>query len=410
MANTLVTSSIVLREVAFSFLNKVKFVANCNRTYDDAYRQNGAVVGNTVQARLPQRFTVSDGQGYQAQNLLNQTVPITLTNQKHVDFGWSSAERTTELQDIKRNYVQPAAQALANAADVLAYNAVYRDVYNVTGTLGTTPSAALTYLQGRVKMLDQAVDGPFVAVLDTLAMATLNNAISTLFHPVGALSSTWREGMMAANQLGVAEWYEDQNRSLHTSGTFTASTPLVDGASQTGSTINIDGWASGASTLNKGDILTMAGVYSVNPVSYVSTGRLQQFVVTATTSDVAGAMATLPISPSIITSGSLQTVSVSPVNNAVVTVWSANPAGGVLATTVSPQSMIYTKDAFAFVMADLVKPNAGASATSVSDKEFGIAIRYVEQYIGTSDQNLNRLDILIGAATIRAGAATRVVG
>jgi hypothetical protein len=146
-------------------------------------------------------------------------------------------------------------------------------------------------------------------------------------------------------------------------------------AGQTGSTISITGWASGATTLKKGDILTIAGVNTVNPLAYSSVGRLQQFVVTADTSDSSGATATLPISPSIITSGQLQTVDTTAANNAAVTVWSANPAGGTLATTASPQSLVYHPDAFAFVMADLKKPvrvrKRPLSARSRSASRFG---------------------------------------
>ena len=158
-----------------------------------------------------------------------------------------------------------------------------------------------------------------------------------------------------------------------------------------------------------GDIFTVAGVFSVNPISYTSTGRLQQFTVTATISDTAGAI-TVAISPSIITSGQLQTVNASPANAAAITVWSANPTSGVLATTTSPQSLVFHTDAFAFVMADLVQPGAGAKSTTVRSKQFGIAIRWVEQYQIQTDQNPSRLDILIGAATLQARLACRVVG
>src|SRR5207249_2857181 len=115
--NTLATPTWVTREVARGFLNQIKFVANVNRTYDSQYEQKGAKVGNTVNARLPQRFVVTDGQALQIQNLFDQTVPITLTNQKNVAFGYSSAQATTELDDIRTRYVQPGAEALANAAD-----------------------------------------------------------------------------------------------------------------------------------------------------------------------------------------------------------------------------------------------------------------------------------------------------
>lgn len=87
MANTLVTSSLVTKEVARGFTNEVQFLAHVNRTYDDQYAAFGTKVGSTVNARMPNRFTVSDGQALQLQNLQDQTVPITLTNQKQIAFG-----------------------------------------------------------------------------------------------------------------------------------------------------------------------------------------------------------------------------------------------------------------------------------------------------------------------------------
>jgi len=410
MANTLATPSWVTKEVARFFTNMIEFIANVNRTYDDQYVQSGAHVGNTVNARLPQRFTVTDGQALQLQNIFDQTVPITLTNQKNVAFGYSSAQATTELDSIRQRYVMPAAEALANAADVLAFLAVYRDVYSSVGVPGTTPSTTLTYLQAGVKLTDLSTPmAGRVAVLDPLAMSTLANTSSTLFNPSAVISENYKKGMFGREQLGVSEWYQDQNRPVHTTGTFTACTPTVNGASQTGATLVTQAWASGATTLNRGDIFTVAGVNSVNPLSYTSTGRLQQFVVTTTISDTAGAI-TVAISPSIITSGQLQTVDASPANGAAIQVWNANTASGVLATTTSPQSMVYHPDAFAFVMADLIKPGAGATATTVRSKEFGLSIRMVEQYQIGTDQNPSRLDILIGAATVQARLACRVVG
>jgi hypothetical protein len=152
-------------------------------------------------------------------------------------------------------------------------------------------------------------------------------------------------------------------------------------------------------------------VFSVNPVSYSSSPRLQQFVVTADTSDSSGAMATLPISPSIITSGQLQTVSNSPANDAVVTVLGAtSPTGGTLATTVSPQSLLYTRDFGVLASADLVMPQGGADAQRISDSEMGMSIRWVRQYQIGTDQNDSRFDILIGPAVLQARCAAAIEG
>jgi P22 coat protein - gene protein 5 len=411
MANTLATPTWVTKEVARGFVNEVSFLSHVNRTYDDEYVINGAKVGNTVNARLPQRWTVSDGQAMVLQNILDQTVPITLTNQKHIAFGYSSAQATTELDEIRTRYTTPAGEALANAADVLAFNAVYRDIYSSVGSPGTTPSTTLAYLQAGVKLTDLSTPlAGRVAVLDPMAMVTIANTSSTLFNPSGTISENYTKGQFGREQLGISGWYQDVNRPAHTTGTFTASTPLVNGADQTGSSLLTNGWASGATTLKKGDAFTIAGVYTVNPQSYANTGRLQHFVVTADSNDTAGAMA-IGISPPIITSGQLQTVTNSPAHQAVISVVGAtSPTAGTLATTVSAQSLVYHPDAFAFVMADLMKPSAGAEATTVRSKKFGFSIRLVEQYQIATDQNPSRLDMLLGAATVQARLAVRMWG
>jgi|TARA_R110000787_G_scaffold56922_2_gene130530 hypothetical protein len=412
MANSLVTPTWYTKEVARILVNNLKFASNVNRTYDDAYVQSGAKVGYTVNARMPQRYQVTEGQALQTQALNDQYVPITLTHQKNIAYSWSTASMTQEIDSVRDRYVKPAAAALANVIDYDGLNTLFKDVYQSVGTPGTTPSTNLTYLQAGAKLTDSAAptDGR-VAVLDPTSMVTLANANLALFNPSAQISEQYREGQFASRALGVSEWYEDANVSKYTTGTYTASTPLVNGASQTGSTLVTNGWASGAATLNKGDIFTLAGVYGVNPVSYASTGQLQQFVVTTTTTSVGVNMATLPISPSIITSGQLQTVTASPADDAVITVLgTTNPAGGTLAATVSSQSLVYHPDAFALVMSDLHRPTSGAEATVVRSKELGISIRMVQQYQIGTDSEPTRLDILYGWATLRPTLACRVQG
>lgn len=409
--NQLATPTWVTKQTAREFVNDLTFLAHVNRTYDDQYIVEGAKVGDTVLARLPQRFQVTDGQSLQLQSLFDQTVPVSLTNQKNVGFGYSTKQQTTQIDMVQQRYIVPAGKALANAAEVLAFNAVYRDIWNAVGTPGTTPSATLTFLQAGTKLTDFAtpLDGR-VAVLDQLAMQTLANTSSTLFNPSGKISGNYERGQFGDNQLGIEGWFQDPARPTFTTGAFTSATPVINGANQTGSTLATNGWASGATALVKGDVFTIAGVFSVNPLTYQSNGRLQQFVVTANTVDVTGAIAALPISPSIITSGQLQTVTNSPANGAGITL--IGGAGGTYAytATVSPQSFVYHPDAFAYVMADLISPDAGAISRTVRSKELGIAIRWVQQYQIGTDQQPSRLDILIGAATLQARLACRVFG
>lgn len=401
MANTIVTPSWTMKEVGRRFVNSLMFADNVNRDYDDQYFQSGAKVGYTVNARLPQRFTVTEGQALQLQNLNNQTVPISLTHQKNIAFGWSTADRTMLIEDVRDRYVNPAGEALANIVDWDGLQTVTKDVWNSVGVPGTTPSTNLTYLQAGAKLSKQAVPANGrIALLDPIGQITLVNANQALFGvPMAARNEQWATGQFSDRALGADRWLMDQNIWTETYGTYGGS-PVVNGAGQTGTSLVTSGWSSGASTLNKGDTFTIAGVNAVNPMNNTSTGQLQDFVVTSTISDTTGAM-TIQIQPSIVTSGQLQTVDASPANSAVITVRGATGA-------VSPQTLIYNKDAFALVMADLYKPTAGAEVEAVRDRALGISIRMVRQYQIGTDQEPTRLDILYGWATVRPQMAVRI--
>jgi hypothetical protein len=401
----------VTKETAAGYVNNLVFADNLTKEYNDQFKGNGAHRGDTINVRLPQRFVAQHGQGMVVQNIFDQTTPVTLNDQIHVAMSLSSAQRTTSVDQVRERYIKPAAQTLANAADVSAYSTLWPYVYSSVGTPGTTPSATLTYLQAGGKLDDLAVNGKRNATLDVAAAYTIANAATTLFNPTGEIAKIFKEGMMGQNQLGINEWRKSQSVQSRTTGTFTASTPLVQGAGQTGSVLDTNGWASGAATLKRGDKFTIAGVYTVNPVSFTTLPRLQQFTVTADTTSVGVDMDTLPISPSIITSGQLQTVSNSPANAAVITVLGAtSPAAGTLATTVSPQSLLYTKDFGVLATADLVMPEGGADGDRIADKEMGLSIRWVRQYQIGTDQNDMRLDILIGPAVLQARCAVAIEG
>lgn len=304
----------------------------------------------------------------------------------------------------------PAAETLASVYDRVALGDVYKQVYNMVGTIGTIPTAGLTYSTAVSKILDNAgKDEGIVAILSPLSNATIAASTSLMFHPGGKLAENWTKGQFAAEQLGISKWFTDQNTPRFTSGVASvASTPVINGAGQTGSSIITSGWGAGGAALVKGDIVTFAGCYGVNPLSKESTGRLQQFVLTADVADAAGA-ATLSISPAIITSGQLQNVTASPTNGGAVTYWSM-AVGGTQAATVGPQNLVFHPKAFATAMADLVMPNGGAKGTRVQSKDLGVAMRFVEQYSITSDQNLNRLDILFGSTAVAPEWAVRVTG
>lgn len=399
--NTFITPTWVTKDVATFWKNSLRLLGQFDRQWDESFRNkpDGAQIGYTVQARIPQRFTVSEGQGLQPQAILNQTVPITINHQYHVDMGWSSAEATLEVEEVQKRYTMPAGEALANKWDTQAGLEVYKSVYFAIGAPGQRIQDNQTYLDGVALLQNVGVPTPICGVLDPRSQAAILGANVALFGP--RYQEYFKTGQFGEDALGVDEWYYDPNMPVHTTGTFTACTPTVNGANQTGSTLNTQAWASGATTLNAGDIFTIDGVNAVNPVSYADTGTLQQFVVTATTSDSSGNITALPISPSIITSGPLQTVTGSPATSAAITVLGATSnTNGTLATTKTRQSLLFNAGAFAFVMADLKENLAGARTAMARSKEAQVSMRWAEQYNIQTDQNPSRVDTIAGVAVV----------
>ncbi len=397
--NTFITPTWVTTDTAMNFKNNLKLIGRFDRTWEKqnwGNKPEGAQIGDTVQVRIQQRWQVTEGQGLVQQAVLNQTVPLTINHQFQVGMGWSSSQTALEVEKVQDRYTKPAGRRQANKWDVVAGAEVYKSVYFSAGSPGTPLSSNQTWTDAVALLHNNAVpDDELCAVIDPLTQSALLAANFALFGP--RYQEYFNTGQFAERALGVDDWYYDPNMPIHTTGTFTSSSWAVNAANQTGSTLAVDG--AGTYALKAGDVFVIDGVYGVNPESYTSTGALQQFVVTA---DLSGSTsATLSISPSIIPSGQLQTVTNSPADDAAITFLGATgTTAATMAAQNSRQSLLFNPAAFAFAMVDLPDNLAGAVAKTVGDKDTKIAIRWVEQYNIQTDQQPSRCDTIGGVAAI----------
>lgn len=398
--NTFITPTWVTKDTAVNFKNSLKFLGQFDRTWDSSWenKPQGAQIGYTTQVRIQQRWTVSEGQALVQQPILNQTVPLTINHQFQIGMGWSSADDALLVEEVQERYTKPAGRSQASNWDRVAGQEVYKSIYYSIGTPGTPITSNQTWTDG-VALLDNVAvpDEEYCAVIDPKTRSNLLNANFALFQPK---NDYFRTGQFADEALGVEEWYTDPLLPIHTTGTFTSSTPVVAGGSQTGSTLSISGL--GTYSFKAGDVFTIVSgtaVNAVNPIAYSDTGIAQQFVITA---DVAGSStATLSIAPAIVTSGQLQTVTASPDNGAAILFQGATgTASATMAATNSRQSFIFHRAAFAFVMADLPEKLAGALAKRVNSEEERLSMRWVEQYNIQTDQMPSRVDTIGGVGVI----------
>ncbi len=397
MANTLLTVDHITRRALFVLNNELSFARNVDRQHDKDFRAVNRR-GDSIRIRKPVRYTVSDGQAIDIQSSTETSVTLVLDKQKHVAMEFSSKELLLDINDFDRQFITPAISELANKIDDDG-TVLYQQVYNAIGTAGTVPTTALTYLQARQKLDDFAIPRDKRCVVITPEMdANAVDALKALFHSSSQLQQQYIKGRMG-EALGF-DWFTDQNVRAHTAGTYAGSV-TVNGANQTGNSIITQSWSSGASDLKKGDLITLADVYAVNPKNRRSTGSLQQFAVQEDISDTAGAM-TISIEPAMTLTGPYQTVNALAANTAALTVVSGTTG------KVSRQALAFHKDAFTLGMGILEKPQGVHFASVKYDKTLGIAIRCVAQYDIRTDTFPCRLDVLYGWLAQRPELAVRI--
>jgi hypothetical protein len=395
MANALLTPQQITREALRVLHNKLTFIGNINRQYDDSFAKSGAKIGDTLKIRLPNQYTVRVGKTLSAQDVTEQSVSLQIATQKGVDVNFSSSELTLSLDDFSSRILEPAMAVLASSLEADAFT-MYKDVYQQVGTAGTTPNTLLTYLQARARLNNSLtpMDSNRTTHLSPLATATIVDALKGLFQDSSAIREQYREGSMG--RTAGFDWFENPLVPTHTNGSTTTGM-TVSGAGQTGATLNIGGVANG-NTFTYGTTFTIAGVYEVHPETKAVTPRLQPFVIAADAT-MTGTTGSWSISPAIVTSGAQQNVSASPASGAAITITGA-------ASTGYEQEMAFHRDAFAFATADLVMPKGvDFTAREVYD---GVSMRIVRAYDINNDAFPCRIDVFYGYKTIRPQMACRV--
>ena len=389
--------------------NNLVLVPRVNRTYEREFEQGQGKIGDTVNVRVPGYGSVVSGKVAVPDGYLDTYIPITVA-QKNTSLRFSSKELALNVEDgseFERSVLGPKMAALVNGIDADGF-ALYSGFNGAEGTPGTQPTDLSYFLNAQAGLAEDAVpvDDQIYAFLAPRTQASMVNGLKGLFQDSGEIAKQYKKGVMGT-AAGMS-FLMSQNVKPHQTGTFSGS-PAMNGATAEGATtLAINGWGGATDSLKKGDVITIAGVYDVNPVSKVSTGQLMQFVVTADYAATANAMAALPISPAIYTatSGQLQNVSALPLTTAAVTVFGSATA---YSNKISSANLVLHRDALAFAAVDLPLLDPGKQKR-VRDNDLGISLRMTEWYDGVNDELLVRLDVMYGWSILRQGFGRRVQG
>ena len=407
MANEFATPDWVMRKVARRLTNNCVFAHRDNvmRQYDDEYKQKGVKMGDTITLRLPQRYEVTVGAVMNPTPLTDQTVTLTITDQSNIGFEYDTWAATLEVDDYMERYGNSAVDQLVNNIDFTGLSRMYKRTAKVVGTPGSVPTANSTYSLAKTKLVEVAVPRPYTAMLTADMHAQIANANTSLFNPSAQIAAFFRNGQFSGPALGIDRWFEDENIATHTVGNLGGSI-LANGANQTGAAINVD--TATASVTNfwyEGDVIQFATVYDINPMSRQSTKRLKDFCITQDTDSDGSGLLVANIRPSIVITGPFQNCSNAPGNNDAVTTFGHATN---YADAVTRQGLVYHKEAYALVMADLVLPRGLWISERISNAKLGISIRMLKDHDIVNDVSPARLDTAHGWGAIREELACRV--
>ena len=422
--------------------NELVLTDKINREYDDRFGVDGAKIGYTVNIRKPARFTVSGGPALSVQDFVETSVPVSLTNQAHVDTQFITSDLLLSMDMFSKRVLKPKIAALANSVDYFVAQTMKNNTANIVGTAGTLPTTTAPFLQAGAVLDTEAAqrDGDRYLVQDQTTNASMTGGLQGLFNPQAQIGEQYKKGMVARETLG-ANWYMDQNINYQTFAakagtpvfsTANASTALLTTGWADKGTLYTTGWTASTAVLNVGDTFSIGSgataVYMANPQNRAGTSQLRTFVVVppvgtpafgtfTPTTDVFGNVVggvytadgsgrlSVTIAVAIISGGQFQNVSQAPTNGASINM--TNSTAGALT---GPQNLLFHKDSFTFVSADLPLPGGVDMAARAAHKDVGVSMRIVRQYTINNDALPTRIDILYGVAPLYRELSCRVTG
>jgi hypothetical protein len=415
VANVITVLDMVAADSLAVAHEKATFIGTADKQFDASYNAShqNSKNGQTLRVREANKFTRRAGSrvmDVQDQNESTQT--ITVATQDGVDIRFNSAELAQSVSDyksseFKQRYIVPAVSSLVSAIDADMLTQFTKDIYNQVGTAGTvvgSSSGDISAIHAARARLNQGLapkDDRSVQI-DSVTMAAIANGNKGLFTPNQSVDKAFLEGYYG--RIAGAEFYENERTWSATyiadvTGTTDAAALVTDGGTA------VDMHTTVASP-TVGETFTIAGVYACHPETKASLGYLQQFVVMTTSAGAAIAVSPATfLGLSASTAAKQNVCSSTGAKLALTDFDSKTLTFGGAGSAVNRQNVMYHKNAFAFVTAEL--PLIAGENCSRMTKD-GLSLRVWQGADIRNDEVLLRIDILYGGKTLRPEWACRI--
>ena len=341
--------------------------------------------GETITVRRPSTFTAQSAPS-SAQDLNTEYVTVTLDQWQEVKFKITDKELAFTGEQIIQDHIEPAAYALADAMDQSLAD-LYKQIPWLYDYGTATNSSIITGARQVGRSINMPLDNRAVSNVHFMVDGTVEGYFlnDSLFHSSQIVGGTQiSQETLLRGGLGTrfgVENFVNQNTPTHTPGTAAAAggdgAGALNGAVAIGATsAAVDGFT-GSETLVEGD-------------TFVIAGNTQRYAVTAnvTFSTGAGTISFFPAAAQAYA------------DNAVVTVTQQT-------ATAHSQQLLFHRDAFAIVTAQLPTNLPGIDVFAAFDPVTGLALRARRFADGDTSTVYQAIDALWGVKTLNANLGVR---
>ena len=411
MSNSFKVIDMVTKESMRIAHESLAFIGTVDKQYDPQFKDTGAgKKGSILRVRMPNMYTRRQGSrvmDVQDQAEISQN--FTLATQDGVDMRFNSAELIQSVNNgaafdnLSKNYIAPAVKMMCSGIESDFIALCTKATYNTAGTAGTPPVDLVAPGAARAKLNQYLApkDGNRFVQLDSVTSGGLVNGLKGLFHDGAQIKEQYREGMLG--RTAMADWYEnDRMWTLTNSDDVTANSNAAADVTDGGSLIKIYTDMPVAKQ-SVGQVFTIAGVYACHPETKAKYPHLQQFTITVVDPGTSGTT----VSPAFYLTGPRKNVvsttgaelAVTDFNSKALVYWGN-------ASTSYLQNLMYHKEAYQFVTADL--PILDDAQRCMRLNQDGLSLRVWMASDIRNDELLMRIDILYGMAALRPEWGCRI--
>jgi hypothetical protein len=393
-SNNIPVWNIITNEILPRFINQSPFIITADRRFDKYYKETGYQVGETINIRQRRRSFPVQGRVASPNAIQNPLTPLTISQEWNDSIEYTGKEIALflekEAQQFAEREIAPMATGLANNIESFCAQQAVLQINNIIGDPTSNLSSFAAVDDAQRFLLQNGVnlrEGAYFAT-SIIDAHTLRSALNNQFNPI--LNEEIDIYGSLGNLAGF-DMFSSQLITQHINGPL-GGTPVVSATSNSGDmVVSVSGFTATTQVLNAGDTIYFEGVYAINPLTYVSTGNLMQFVVTANVTTDGSGNAVIPISPPIISDPS----------NTTRNVTGAIPITTPLQLYGAPNANFNVNIAYvseALILAIPPKPPLYIANYGVAtDEETGVTLRLGMAGDIFNDVNLVRLDALYGA-------------